>query len=79
MAWREPIEAAPAARRMRSVFSETEGRYSIETLAPGAWHVVAVVGGAWQEGIKALRAGKGRRVELNENGVVRLQLEAVVR
>ena len=79
MAWREPIEAAPAARRMRSVFSETEGRYSIETLAPGAWHVVAVVGGDWQEGIKALRVGKGRRVELNENGVVRLQLEAVVR
>jgi hypothetical protein len=39
--------------------------------------VISLLGDSYVEAIAAIRAGKGKRVEVTENGVVRVKLEAM--
>ncbi len=73
----EPLEAKQSRRRFRHVVSDQDGRFAIETLVPGKWHVLAVHEGSTEDALKAIRAGKGQKVEVGENGVARVQLEAL--
>ncbi len=73
----EPLAAKQSSRRFRQVVSDRDGRFAMETLVPGNWHVLAISEGSTEDALKAIRAGKGQKVEVGENGVIRLQLEAV--
>ena len=73
----EPLDGEMPYRRMRKVSVGAEGRFSFENLRPGSYHVISLLGDSYVEAIEAIRAGKGKRVELTENGVVRVKLEAL--
>lgn len=73
----EPLDGEVPYRRMRKVSIGVEGRFSFENLRPGFYHAISLLGESYVEAIAAIRAGKGKRVELTENGVVQLKLEAL--
>ncbi len=73
----EPLDGEVPYRRMKKVAIGGEGRFSFDTLRPGFCHLISLGGDSHVEAVAAIRAGKGKRVEVTENGVVQDQLQTV--
>jgi len=73
----EPLDGEVPYRRMKKAAVGAEGRFSLETLRPVFFHLISLGGDSHVEAIAAIRAGKGKRVEVTENGVVQVQVQTV--
>lgn len=73
----EPIEAEPGTRRIRIGTSQSDGTYALQTLVPGVYHILAARNLGSVEGLAALRAGKGKKVEIGETGFAQLALTVI--
>jgi hypothetical protein len=73
---REPIDPSDLRRGLRKAKAGPDGRYSIDTLRPGAYRLAAVPpGGEINKTLEAIKTGAGRKVEVSPAFNTTLDLE----
>ncbi len=74
---REPFDKDTIYFRMKRATADEQGRFTMRTLLPGAWRIVAVPAAAsWQAAWQLLLAGSGEKVDVPESGSFSVQLDA---
>jgi len=77
LAVREPFDKTSILFRSKRATAGDDGRYSLRTLIPGSWRILAVPASeSWQRAQELILAGVGAKQDVPESGTVTLRLDA---